>query len=271
MILGVLGMALRKIGEGNYNVVFYHEKTGYVIKFSKEVPTEKDNDYPDRAVRVWNEINAKFGEAHVVHYKEKKVWTCPYIKGRQATDAEISKALIDIYDKTGRIITDAPTTGNFLTSSKGTVCVDVDCALLLDFAEKRHENYRRHRRKNSEVSDSFWKDVATNFVDYFAKTATTHPISTNTIKALLFLRAFEIKPRRVQSILEERDLTIEYLAQQYEKLRTMPIEEVKEFSKTWIEKYSALKKERSPSPTFFKGPNPCEEECLELVMPANIS
>jgi len=116
------------LGEGAYNIAYINPQGTLVLKIQKDKPY--DTDLPERSVRLWNEINPHCTpEAYVVNTKYGMAWVCPFIKGRQATDDEMSNAIIDIYNNTGRIVVDATAKNNFITTHKGkVVCIDIGMA-----------------------------------------------------------------------------------------------------------------------------------------------
>ncbi|KTD75566.1 hypothetical protein [Legionella waltersii] len=126
----------------------------WVLKYpivEKDKPILNAMNTPDRAIRVWNEVNRKLPFAG----RYKLGWVSPYITNtRPSTDAEIANKLIELYNDTRRIVVDAATRGNFLTAlDTGEVTlVDMDLAL---------------KRSKSVASMDFAKDLSSRFDDYW--------------------------------------------------------------------------------------------------------
>lgn len=111
-------------------------------------------------------------------------WTCPYIKGEQASDEEILDAVIDIYNRTGRIVTDATAYRNFIkTAQQKVVCIDIGFALQL-----HKKQIPSLKRQKSLVSLRTWKRMGDEFMPFFYDSAYYYPKSVLVIKALLFIK-----------------------------------------------------------------------------------
>src|SRR3989338_631154 len=123
----------KKLGEGTYNVAYVSDDGKSVLKIQK---SDDKTDTPERSVRLWNTINPDIPPPARLEQTEKGVgWVCPFIKGKQASDKEMSIALIDIYNKTGRIIVDATAPKNFVKlpfPRSRVVCVDVGMAIQME-------------------------------------------------------------------------------------------------------------------------------------------
>lgn len=122
----------------------------------------------------------------------------PYIPGTQPSDREMSKYLIQLYNRTGRIIANAPTRDTLIKSGDDIVTVDTDFALKLSGTRER---------SGSRVSISTWhtkgmcqsfneprvKYRDTNYFRYFSHKAAPRdkkPEAVETITALLFFEAY---------------------------------------------------------------------------------
>lgn len=168
------------IGRGSYNTALIDNKTDIVLK----VPLKKTDDVnaPYRCVRIWNEINEDL-EPKAQSYQDESfdyAWTCPYVRGIQASDAEIQETLLKIYTNTGRIVVDAPAEKNFLTTFYGkTICVDVAMALRL--------NMNFHRRQ-SLTSHEAWQSLSTKYPDFWQQNQQVFPKTVQCIKALLCIQ-----------------------------------------------------------------------------------
>lgn len=187
------GEEWKKLGEGSFNVAYVNADKTKVLKIPKEMKESRKDyktDEAERAVRVWNEINPHVGTAELCTVidpetkKEKAGWISPYIDGEQASDEEIQAALIDIYNRTGRIIVDATSHKNFVKKEDGQiVCIDIGMALQL---EKREEDC--YKRRKSIVSIEFWKNMWESYEADFEKNEEQYPKATKTIQALLLIK-----------------------------------------------------------------------------------
>ena len=171
------------LGEGSYNIAIRSNDGQSVLKIQKfdldydEITGEKDNeeerpqtDTPERSVRLWNTINEGL-EPQAVRLELNNLeinttkpdgttallkgvgWVCPYVEGVQASDKEIQGAVLDIFNRTGRIITDATGKKNFLRTPDGTiVCIDIGMALEMEKREEVFLTEGGRIRSNSIVS-----------------------------------------------------------------------------------------------------------------------
>lgn len=175
-------MTWKILGQGSYQRVFYNQDQTRVRKIRITQPDAIDYEYdaPERSVRLWNLLNADVpGPATIAKTSKGELcWTCPYIRGQQASDTEIQNLLISIYAKHRRIIPDASVKGNVLTTPSGTThCVDVGSALLLGPAA-------------SPVSQRFWNHLQPRYLKFFKHPELQRsPKSLATIKALLYINA----------------------------------------------------------------------------------
>ena len=188
------------LGEGSYNNVYKSQDGTSVFKVQKKLGDWTDaSDTPERSVRIWNDINPGYKASIMKDMFRGDGWQCPFIEGRQSTDSEISIALIDIFNRTGRVIVDAPAPKNFITTSGGkVVCVDIGMALRLEI--RREESEKPRGRANSDVSDLFWeldhsygpliideesRPVSGKWLESYKDKS---PETISTIKALLFIK-----------------------------------------------------------------------------------
>ncbi len=204
----------KKLGEGGFNTAYLSDENDFVFKINFN-PSATDT--PERSVRLWDAINPGY-PAKVMKVKELgKGWQCPYIHGRQSTDEEMSQALVDIFNKTGRIIVDAVAKKNFITTEKGQViCIDIGLALQMENREKAQ--FSTAIRRHSVVSLDTWKefnyDYNTNFFENDSSRA--NPNTTSTIKALLFIKANRPDMFGVNFLKNDKDGIIQSLAQAYD-------------------------------------------------------
>jgi len=178
------------IGEGNYQIAFINPERTRVLKIRKTTPEDRDYEYdaPERSVRLWNQINPDLKEPArtVRHVNGKLAWTCPYVTGRAATDKEIQDLLIAIYAKHQRIIPDAISPGNVITTDEQkTICIDIGAALRL--------GSKKHPEHGSPTSQAFWTNLRAEYLDFFKLDCfKRRPLSIATIKALFYINAENI-------------------------------------------------------------------------------
>lgn len=188
-----------KLGEGSFNVAYVNEDRTEVFKVQKSMgqygyvpPT----DGPERSARLWNEINSNYPPPAYLHTDNDSIppksgWVCPFIKGKNASDREISDALLDIFNRTGRIVLDAYVPGNFKKDEKGNIaCVDIGMAFQLQQQEEAFfAQYRKGTRPASMISNSEWKRGYDKIYSTFPFITTIiSPNTVNTTKALLFIK-----------------------------------------------------------------------------------
>lgn len=211
-------MPWNQLGEGGYNTAYADDSRAWVLKVSHR-PTDVIN--PVRCVRLWNEINpppparlytVKTGESlgGIELKDEIKAWICPYVEGPEASVDEISQAVIDIFNKTGRIVVDATAPRNFVRTEHGIVCVDADLALLLEQEEEK--DLTGSGRRNSIVSFNDWKSRRCDYLVrhkglFDQHTRCGYGKAVNTVKALLFIRAHRPDITNADFLKTNEDLT----------------------------------------------------------------
>lgn len=176
------------LGEGTYNRVYLSDDGLSVLKIQKD----KDDiaDSPERSVRLWNEINPHLAPPAYIEKTEEfgEGWICPFVKGKQASDSQISNALIDIYNRCGRIVVDAASPKNFITTTTGqVVCVDIGMALQMDWREEVY--FDNIARRRSTISLTAWEKIHEAYNDYFQTCKKSLPTTIDTTKALLFIKS----------------------------------------------------------------------------------
>jgi hypothetical protein len=196
------------LGSGAFNTVYLSDDKQFVLK----LPHTNDDktDRPERSVEVWNEINGGPPYARLekitdptfdsVNISGSRLlgyhvmgWVCPYIEGLESTPQEICKALIDIYNRTGRIVMDPYGDNNFKTTPDGkVVCVDIGVALKRDIQEdKTYAGF--YEKRNSIVSRNTWTNIALQleisgmFSNKVIDNPELLPVQ-NMVKALLFIK-----------------------------------------------------------------------------------
>ncbi|WP_454781104.1 hypothetical protein [Legionella sp. WA2022007384] len=188
-------MSWQRLGGGTFNRTYTNGTEVAKISRKDSSSSSKEGvdkaDSPERSVRLWNLINPTRATASLFYMpgEGQLGWKCPLIKGRQSTDSEISGALINIFNSTGRVVIDAPSKENFLTTSSGeVVCVDIGLAINLE--RREDELIASHGRRRSVVSMKAWEELHHIYdSDYFKKSEASHPNTVNTIKALLFIKS----------------------------------------------------------------------------------
>ncbi len=177
-------------GQGNYNRAYKSEDGTLILKIQKNISNTTDE--PERAVRLWNELNHHISpQAYVTDDPNHgKGWVCPFITGKQASDKEISAALVDIFNHSGRIVVDASSPKNFVATpapNRKIVCVDIGMALQL---EERGDLHCSHlTRSKSPVSLDAWSDLTDDYPGFFKDSKKNNPLTINTVKALLFVKS----------------------------------------------------------------------------------
>ncbi len=170
------------LGKGSYNKAYVNQTKTEVLKIQLD---SSETDNPERSVRLWNAINSDKGLPPARIDEQRKGWICPFVSGKQANDVEMRKALIDIFNKTGRIVVDAISPKNFLKTDKGSIiCVDIGLAVQLE----RNEEQKFIQRRKSITSLNAWDNDRDLYIPYFRDNYRTTPQTIDTIKALLFIK-----------------------------------------------------------------------------------
>src|SRR5579862_5463842 len=176
------------LGQGSFNTVYKSSDNKLVFKVQHK---HGSTDTPYRSVRLWNQINPHlFPLAEIKCYPGFGIgWVCPFVEGRQATDAEMCKKLIDIFNNTaGRIVVDAISKNNFVTTPQGeTVCIDI--AMAVKTEEREDDYFDSALRRKSVVSLETWADLQKEYVPWFDKYSSLYPDTVKTIKALLYIKS----------------------------------------------------------------------------------
>ena len=215
-------MPWQKLGEGTFNTVYVNDDKRCVLKIPKDV---NQSDAPERAVRLWNELNPDFGPAYVNMLLDCELgWICPYIEGRQASDEVMQDALIHIFNRTGRIVVDAVCPKNFVRMKDGRIiCIDIGMALQLQQQEELLVQGGL-RRSNSQVSLDTWNSLQLDYTKYFEDSKKVAPRTVETIKALLFLKRNYPDIYEVTFLKSQPDF-IQTLAKNYDAAVSIPQKE----------------------------------------------
>lgn len=203
------------LASGNYNDAYVgemHNKKWVLKKAKSAQGKEKYSkaaaamDTADRAVRLWNLINLDFPAK-----KYGDDWIAPFIEGVEPTPDEIGDAIIDLYQRTGRIVADALTPGNFKKTPAGEIiCIDIGAALKLE------ENLEEEK---SQASLDFWRETKRDYGGYFNRNSPRFSVIVKTTKALLFLQHFRPDVSDV-SKLKINELLVEKLSKAYDTSTT---------------------------------------------------
>jgi hypothetical protein len=255
------GLGWSFLGEGNYNLAFRSKDGLRVFKIFKGNDPMLSLDLPERGTRLWNELYAEeiaskcipAAEVAEIDIGIKKIqgWYLPYTAGRQSTDEEMQSAIIDIYNRTGRIVIDVFINGNCITmADKKVIVVDTSMALLLQQDNvKILQNGRR--RSNSEASLYNWPYLLVNCYQSLNQD-TQYPKTVHTLKALLFLQ------RQFPEILEvsnlkKNEVYMYKCAQAYEIMFA-------KLSDNYIVKDQSTKDNHSPTSSERSSPTTSDEE-----------
>ncbi len=162
----------KKLGAGNFNDAYVDHEADRVLKIQKKELCDSDLllDIPERSVRLWNEINSDLTpKAELIETSEvdasgatKKVlaWTAPFIRGRDSNMNEVAKAVVDIFNRTGRVVLDACVHSNFKTvtlpdGTEKTICIDIGMSLKLQRDELTNESFTSLNAWNAAAKDSY--------------------------------------------------------------------------------------------------------------------
>jgi hypothetical protein len=180
------------LGSGSYNTAYVNNKKTLVFKV--QLDSNDMTDLPERSVRLWNEINSHIDpKAELMNIQGLgNGWTCPYINGKQASDLEMGIGLIDIFNKTGRIVVDAAAPNNFIRTESGKiVCIDIGMALQLEEREKLQFVDTKLIRRNSITSLNTWQSLQDVYIPFFNKCSKLNlHVTSDTVKALLFIKQY---------------------------------------------------------------------------------
>lgn len=237
MEITVSGRKYEFLGAGSYNIAYKSVDQPYEV-YKQLFSKKEETDLPERAVDVWNKINpmleAKLSE-------DGKGWIAPFVSGVDATSAEVSNALVDIYKDTGRIVVDAYVKGNFKKMSDGTiVCVDIGAALQLETRLER-------AAEQSKASLGFWdiRGMKAIYDEGFEKLPKSHLQTVNMTKALLYLKLHRPDEQNLEYLKTDPKL-VEILAGAYTK--NLNPEQIPRFDDIFISMEALMEKD----PLLFK-------------------
>lgn len=173
-------------------------------------------------MQIFREIHPEWAhETQLFEYQHLKGWIMPYFIGRTATDAEISQKIIDIYQRTGRIILDAPVKQNFIcTPYDEVICIDVGFAFQI---------YSNPRREPSFTSLNQWQNFKHQFNYDFFHRSQKNPFfsqTVHTIKSLIFLQKHLPNLKDCQFLFDHPSIA-RYLSNCYDKGDNIPTYELK--------------------------------------------
>lgn len=209
------------LGSGVYNTAYLVHDDSRIIGVFKEQMTQEPTalgespsaeeiideetthgsislDTVERSIKIWNEINPTKPAREfylTIDGSPRRGWLCPYVEGKQASDTAISHTLIDIYQRTGRIVIDAIGANNIITQNDGeSVCIDIGMAMKLDNEYgplPRVRNTKHHGDREDMPGLIQWRalQLSTSSGAYFDHPHYTqyYPHSVMVIKSLLFI------------------------------------------------------------------------------------
>lgn len=142
------------LGAGSYNNAYrLCQQHGGDLVY--KIPKNKHysaTELPQRAMRLWNLINCDINPpAALLDHG----WVAPYISGTTPTETDICHSLIDIYNRTKRIVVDPGMPGNFIKQdvTGKTVCVDIGYALRMNVLMSRSQDSLDCWQKMSNIFD----------------------------------------------------------------------------------------------------------------------
>ncbi len=281
----------RFLASGSYNDVFFHEQTNRVLKIAKEPPLGKmalQTDAAERSVRLWNEINSAKGEniaeieKFTTNYFNVEAWTAPYIEGDEPFPHEIAETILDIFNKTGRIIVDGASRENFIKTPEGKIyCIDIGLALALEYTEEFIADKRklspleekistpseekelekpRKKRKTSITSIQAWEMLEDKYNTIIFQNHASFigfNLTVNTIKALLFIRKYRPDIDNANFLKENDFALVDVLSQAYD---AQYFEDNTKKKKTIIDKAKILLTETVPPDL-----NQLKSRCIEVL------
>ncbi|MDR3502518.1 MAG: hypothetical protein P4L79_08035 [Legionella sp.] len=172
------------LGEGTFNRVYLSDEGKEVLKIQK---TMNQADAPERSIRLWNAINPDRFPARLLDTAQGIGWVCPFIAGEQASDSDMVDALIDIYNKTGRIVADATAPTNFIKTPDGqVVCIDVGMAIQLERREEKQ--FSQRVRRHSVTSLDSWSSLKSDYEPFFKMRSEIYPETVKMVKALVLIK-----------------------------------------------------------------------------------
>jgi len=130
-------------------------------------------------------------------------------------DALISAALVDIFQRTGRLITDAANPGNFIITEDGkAICIDVGLALKIEQEEENKYTERFEGRYHS-VSGEAWQALAPSITTNWQEEKSHYPQTVSMSKALCFIKINRPDIRNIE-FLKPNDENTKILAAAYD-------------------------------------------------------
>lgn len=213
------------LGEGAYNKAYVNDDSTLVFKIQKKKNDTTDTyDTPERSIRLMTELYPDMPLGAQLHEDPQlgKGWTFPFIHGRPAKDLEMVKVIIDIFNRTGRIMLDGCINRNFITTYSNhptypnkIFCIDVGMTVRLQAEEEimvsgksRRKSQTSHNIQRNEEIGLYYKS--------WSHSTTKDLIATHLIQALLLIR--EHRPSIVDvSFLKDNSAFIKKLGFLYQK------------------------------------------------------
>lgn len=204
---------------GSYNLVYRSLNQQWVLKMP--INSSDATDLPERAVRVWNVINPDCPAIVLRNSKcDAAAWISPFIHGVLPTQSEVVQKLMEIYERTGRIVADAFVGGNFIKTTENgrVVCIDVGAAFFL---ESRSSLGRIHSRASLDTWNGEMP-MSHIYRDALNKRQKELGEVVSAIKALLYLQMYYPDFRSVTQMTKDEQL-IHSLVQGYDARKPMVI------------------------------------------------
>lgn len=159
------------LGSGSYNHTYISKNEfimdGYSGYWVHKIPYHfSKRSTPLRALQKWSLINPDY-PAFITDYG----WICPYFGDIPASDSQIANKIIEIYQKTGNIITDACSKKNFLNHQGKIICIDMDHSF----------------RRGSLISEQYYRNNQSHLENYLSDCVNQYPETVLTIRVLLYL------------------------------------------------------------------------------------
>lgn len=292
------------LGKGGFNKVWLSPDRRFVYKTRKRKHQDAKTDAPKRCAELFNIINGPYlsDSEHAFVSEHGNGWFSPYIDGGEASSDEIFHALIDIYNRTGRIVLDATMPGNFRKKGDKVICVDVGVAVQLETRDKSFPELTRSRSeasleyvndfKEPFLLESFYKEILTEGAD---SPKIIDPKIINLLKTLIVIKLnrpdmmnvdfLKSHPDLIASLAEGFDLNNHGKAlmsldsilavkekdtQKVHPLTVLPVHTLPKV-KTTVGEDKCLRKIRKPNIAHSQNPNGLFQQKIESKKPNKIS
>lgn len=244
-------MAWNFIGQGSYNMVYRHDTNGLVFKVQKcQLDSTDQYDTPSRLTELMKELYPEFAaKIEIITVPKLGIgWTFPFIEGTHPTDEEMFGAIIDIFNRTGRVLLDGCMFHNFLKTSSThplypnrIFCIDI--GMLVNVRKEEIDGAGGRMRRKSETSLSLLiREEPLIYYDLWSHSRFKSLPSTRLIKALILISTYRPLINNVD-FLKANDGLVTTLSALYEKNFTHSPQRFREDDATWERRKRALKTE----------------------------